>query len=484
MAGTTTDITSILADLSDAGFQAFCDGITAMFDVDMRCERRQAGMETAGALPSRFKKLTAIHLVAADGVLNGTIPLLFDQGGLFVLSGVIVMLPESRIIEQVRRGSIQDAQNLQDATGEVGNLLVGSWDTLFREQCLGHKHFVKKASIIGKPSEKLGEMGVSANSQVLSVVYEMTVGPYPSFLCAAVFPTAVLASFHVPAMASVDEAVTQEPPAGEPTIAQVPRMPRAAETAMADRPVPPPESAAPVQPQSAGPAVVPEPLNVVAVTADSSAGWGDTRTGDAIVQSVTLGDGGADASVTVCPSPAAACPGVSRVLSGRQPSGTLAELLATRAADIMATDVVWASPEDTVQAVLAKMQEHDTGYVLIGRNGTLEGLVSNSTILGTVSLYLRPVFAKWRRPEDDATLGVKVKWIMSRPVRTVRPDTSLEAMIECLRRSGGRCLPVVDENGAVRGIITVFDILMCILASNNRDLSWQGRAPQSPALLL
>jgi len=149
----------------------------------------------------------------------------------------------------------------------------------------------------------------------------------------------------------------------------------------------------------------------------------------------------------------------------------------------MQKDVVWAGPDDTVQDVIAKMQQHNTGYVLVGRNGVLEGLVSSSNILGAVSLYLRPMFAKWRRPEDEATLGVKVKWIMSRPVRTVRPDATVAALIESLRRCGGRCLPVVDAAGNVLGIVTVFDILLRLLAAEGNG-SWQGRPPQAPALLI
>jgi len=166
-----------------------------------------------------------------------------------------------------------------------------------------------------------------------------------------------------------------------------------------------------------------------------------------------------------------------------QPQAGLAEFLSLSAAEIMEKEVVWAGPEDTVQDVIAKMQQHNVGYVLIGTNGVLEGLVSSSNIMGAVSLYLRPMFAKWRRPQDDATLGVKVKWIMSRPVRTVRPDATLAAMIETMRRCGGRCLPVVNAKGAVQGMVTVFDILLRVLEFD-KGISWQGRPPQAPPLLI
>jgi len=436
MTGTTTDTASIVAGLSDAGFKTFCDGICGMFNVDVRCKRQYAGMEAAAVLQSRFKRLTAIHVVTGKGVLNGKFHLVFDQGGLFVLSGVVVMLPESRILEEVRLGSIQDARNLQDTHGEVGNLLVGSWDTVFRGQCPGHKHFVKQASLVGEPSGVLSEMGLSADSQVLCVTYEMTVGSYPSFQCAAVFPAGVVASFGRVGAEPVDEESAREGPSG---------------------PLPMTGSSAGELPASELPA-------------------GDVASLDFAAEPAMADD--AEAA-----EPVGLFSGSPRASLERRSSEGLAELLQTQAADIMETDVVWARPEETVQAVLAKMQQHNTGYVLIGQSGVIEGLVSGSTIAGAVSLYLRPMFGKWRRPEDDATLGVRVKWIMSRPVRTIRPDTSLEAIIEQMRRCGGRCLPVVDEDGAVKGMVTVFDILLHLLALNG-EVTWQGRPPQAPALLL
>jgi CBS-domain-containing membrane protein len=78
---------------------------------------------------------------------------------------------------------------------------------------------------------------------------------------------------------------------------------------------------------------------------------------------------------------------------------------------------------------------------------------------------------------------VKVKWIMSRPVRTVRTDATLAAVIESMRRCGGRCLPVVDARGTVQGLVSVFDILLRIQQAD-QSFTWQGKPPQTPALLI
>ena len=192
MASATIDITPQVSRLSDNSFQAFCDDMAGMFDVDMQCDCRQAAVGPVAGLREHFKKLAAVHVIKADGILNGTFYLVFDQGGLFILGGVIVMLPEQRILEVVRRGALQDAEGLQDAVREGGNLLAGSWDRIFREECATHKHFLKTGTFIGKPWDGAGQPELQAEKDALIVRYEMKVGPYPSFTCAAVFPTVVL----------------------------------------------------------------------------------------------------------------------------------------------------------------------------------------------------------------------------------------------------------------------------------------------------
>jgi CBS domain-containing protein len=108
---------------------------------------------------------------------------------------------------------------------------------------------------------------------------------------------------------------------------------------------------------------------------------------------------------------------------------------------------------------------------MIGRNGALEGIVSKSDIKRAMSPYLLPIFAKWRRPLDDATLKIRIKWIMSRPVRTIKPETSLAAIMEYMSQFRGRCMPVTDEAGKVHGLVTAFDIFQALLkrSSNTPD---------------
>jgi CBS-domain-containing membrane protein len=136
------------------------------------------------------------------------------------------------------------------------------------------------------------------------------------------------------------------------------------------------------------------------------------------------------------------------------------------AKDIMQKDVPWGSPEDSVQQTITKMQQHNANYIMIGQNDVLEGIVSKSDLKGATSPYLRPEFAKWRRPLDDATLQIKVRWIMSKPVHTIKEETSFAAIMENMCQSSVRCLPVVDQQGKVQGIVTVFDIFEVLLKNS------------------
>jgi CBS domain-containing protein len=151
------------------------------------------------------------------------------------------------------------------------------------------------------------------------------------------------------------------------------------------------------------------------------------------------------------------------------------------AKEIMQTDVQWIKPDDSVQTAINKMQQNDTGYLLVGSDEELQGIVSNSNIASALSPYLKPIFSKWRGPMDDATLNIKVKWIMSRPVRIVKPETSLKVMIECMQQLGGRCLPVVEPQNKLLGMVTVFDIFKVLTSSEN--VTKKGKTPQAPPLV-
>jgi len=152
--------------------------------------------------------------------------------------------------------------------------------------------------------------------------------------------------------------------------------------------------------------------------------------------------------------------------------------LTLSAKDIMQKELVWGSADDSVQQTFAKMQQHDAGHVMVGQDGVLEGIISKSDLTGATSPYLQPAFTKWRRFLDDATLQIRIKWIMSRPVHIISPQAPIEVIMRHMCQFRRPCLPVVDQQGKVLGLVTEANILKALLPQSSPDISTSGEAAQ------
>ena len=189
MVTSNKDVELQTVELSAEAFGAFCEDMSGMFGVNMKCDEQESCRETVAGLKKRFKKLSSVTSVKAEGALNGTFQIVFDQEGLFTVSGIVVMMPEQKILDNRKRGSAQDAEGMSEAMGEAGNLLVSSWDRIFRKKLDGHGRFVQSGAFIGEPWDNSKEkIGLEDDEELLFVPYQMTIGSYPAFKCGALFP--------------------------------------------------------------------------------------------------------------------------------------------------------------------------------------------------------------------------------------------------------------------------------------------------------
>jgi len=428
-----------IVDLSEKSFDTFCKDISGLFGVEVKCNCQQVVFETVEGLAKRFNKLVAVNSVKAQGSLEGTFRIIFDRAGLFILAGLTGM-PEQmssssenhpgpeKILENIEHGSLEEAEGMSDALTEVGNLLVGGWDRVFREHLPGHGRFLQIDTFIGDPWDKPNEkISLACDENLMFVHFKMTVGTYPGFECSVVFPMTVFAK-------AQPEAKTEKK--GQ------------------------------------------EKTQQKAQQADADAEASDTASEEKATQ--TSEGEGKPISETIrrmAQSPAF-LPGEPLTTPAVGGTTVLSHISAKQ---VMQKDVFWSSPDDSVKDVLTKMQQHDTSYLMIGTNGSLEGIVSKSDITGAISPYLRPIFAKWRRSLDDATLQIRVRWIMTRPVHTIQPQMPLITIMEQMCRFGRRALPVVDQQGRVQGLVTVFDVFKALLTAE-ANISLAGKPPQCPPL--
>jgi CBS domain-containing protein len=410
MTSPQTDIKTQLTDLSSEAMEAFCNDISGMFGVDMTSDLSSGVQETARGLEKTFKNPAAVLTINARGVLNGEFYIVFDKEGLFTLAGTIVMLPEQDILTSRKNGSQTDAEALHDAVVETGNLLVGSWDRIFREEREGHIHFLQSSTFIGNPWEASHKrFPLEPEETVLFFPCRISVGSFPAFHCGVIFPEAVY-----------EKKAVEEPASAALTGSEAVETPDAKE----------PEAASPEACDAPAEADLPE-----------SEGGVVSQTIRNMMESLPL-----------------------------LPAEHAQALLGVSAKDIMKKDVLWGLPDDSVQDAMEKMQAAETAYLLVGQSDFPEGIVTWIDIAEAVSIYLRPVFSKWRRPADDATLQIKLKVIMTRPVRTIKPQTPLSVIVEDMSKCRLRCLPVVNDSGKVEGVVSPFDIFS-VLMKLSPDLS-------------
>ena len=501
MTTSQTDVKSQIIELSTKAFETFCEDISGMFDVSMQCTQQESCTETVKGLKKRFKKLAAVNSIKSEGALDGNFQIVFDKEGLFTLAGVVVTLPEQQVLDNIKQSSTKEAEDMSDAVGEAGNMLVASWDKVFLKGLEGHGHFTQTNTFIGNPWGNPGEkIGLAKDEEFLFVSYEMTIESYPAFNCGIIFPKTIFGETPVsdaePAT-SEGEKVQEEAKdkqyavekADSKEAAEAEAEQQTSDENQAEAKEPVAEGTAEAETKQEAPdenqAEAEEPV------AEESAGdraeneqkTADENQAEAETEPEEISES-AEPTAVVEPAAGPVSETIQRMTgsSADLPSGIDLASSEMCAKDIMQKEVLWGNVDDSVQQALTKMQQADAGYMMVGTEGSLEGIVSTFDIAAALSVYLKPMFAKWRRPIDDATLQIKIKWIMTRPVHTINPDASLTVIMENMRQSGLHCLPVADQQGKIAGLVTAFDIFEALLNASS-DISTKGKTPQAPSLV-
>ena len=119
-----------------------------------------------------------------------------------------------------------------------------------------------------------------------------------------------------------------------------------------------------------------------------------------------------------------------------------------RVRDIMTPDPAWCTPASTAREAATLMREHDFGSIPVIQSE------QNRNLVGTVTdrdLAIRGV-AEGRGPE------VRVGELMTPLPMTCGPNDEVETVREVMVARQVRRVPVVDEDGALVGIVAQADI--------------------------
>jgi len=114
-------------------------------------------------------------------------------------------------------------------------------------------------------------------------------------------------------------------------------------------------------------------------------------------------------------------------------------------------------PETPVLEAIRAMAEHHIGALLVMKGEVLAGIVSERD-------YARKVILLGRSSSDTP-----VRDIMTTPVLTVSPETSVEQCMQLVTDKRVRHLPVVDA-GRVVGMVSIGDLVKAVIAAQQQQI--------------
>jgi CBS domain-containing protein len=119
-----------------------------------------------------------------------------------------------------------------------------------------------------------------------------------------------------------------------------------------------------------------------------------------------------------------------------------------RVKDIMSTPAQTCRPDTDLGTVARMMWEHDYGCIpVIGSAETVLGLVTDRDIcIATATRRLPPCH-------------IRAAQAMSNTVHSCVPDDGIDVALSSMKQFKVRRLPVVDSSGAIKGVISMNDIV-------------------------
>ena len=114
--------------------------------------------------------------------------------------------------------------------------------------------------------------------------------------------------------------------------------------------------------------------------------------------------------------------------------------------DIMAKNVKTVRTDDSAHDAVVKMNKFDVGSVIVTNNNRPVGIITSKNILSRIV-----------EPRLDAST-VRAKDIMSSPLITIEPDTSIEDAAKLMAKKKIKQLVIMDKD-KIQGILSTSDIV-------------------------
>jgi arabinose-5-phosphate isomerase len=127
------------------------------------------------------------------------------------------------------------------------------------------------------------------------------------------------------------------------------------------------------------------------------------------------------------------------------PGGSLGRRLLLRVRDVMLRPGRLLAPAATMREALVSLA-HDRGLAMVSDDGRLAGVLTTGDLTRLAE-------------RDPGFLDRPVAEVMTRTPKTAAPDDLAAAAVGAMERHGVIVLPVVDESGAVVGVVHLHDLM-------------------------
>jgi CBS domain-containing protein len=120
---------------------------------------------------------------------------------------------------------------------------------------------------------------------------------------------------------------------------------------------------------------------------------------------------------------------------------------------------IWSiAPTASVYEALSVMADKEIGSLLVIESGKMVGLISERD-------YARKVILRGRSSRET-----RVDEIMTAPPITVDSNSSVDDAMRIMTENRVRHLPVIDDNAAVLGIVSIGDLVKWIITSHEQTI--------------
>ena len=143
------------------------------------------------------------------------------------------------------------------------------------------------------------------------------------------------------------------------------------------------------------------------------------------------------------------------------------------AQEIMTRPVISLTPQDDLAEAINLMQDNKFRHIpIIDEYGKLQGIISDRDILRHLHYAGKRPMAQQKKFREHlfrvdpqfVNLKLPLERIMTRKVTHIPPDNSTCDAAGTLRKLRVSCLPVVDEQNNLLGIVTMTDLMSALLA--------------------